>query len=376
MFSPVVDDGVPSIVRAAVTVEQSWHAVPGGTATSVLHTLRALAGRDDVDVVGVAARHAARAPEPFVPPVPVTHLPLPRRALYEAWHAVRWPPVQLATGPVDIVHATTAAIPPRSSPLVVTVHDLAFLHAPEHFTRNGNRFFRRGLTLARRHADLVLVPSQATADDCERVGIGADRIRLVPHGVEALPVTADDVVDVRRRHGLARPYVLWCGTLEPRKNLPTLLAAFARLAVDKPDLDLVLAGPSGWGDAGTGHHLPVGRVHALGFVDESDLHALYAGARAFCYPSLREGFGMPVLEALAHGVPVVTSAGTPMAELVGHGGLVVPATDTEALADALIATTGVQHDSLAAGARPAAGGYTWERAADLTVAAYREVTGR
>ena len=256
--------------------------------------------------MGVAARHGAPAPAPFTPPVPVAHLPLPRRALYEAWHGLRVPAVQRATGPVDVVHATTPAIPPKRGPLVVTVHDLAFLHAPEHFTRHGNRFFRRGLALARRHADLVLVPSQDTADDCLAAGIDADRLRLVPHGVRALPVTDEGLATVLARHALNRPYVLWCGTLEPRKNLATLLPAFARLARCEPDLELVLVGPAGLGRGAAARRADrpdPARVRALGFVPDADLHALYAGARAFAYPSLREGFGLPVLEAMAHGRP-------------------------------------------------------------------------
>lgn len=358
----------------AITIEQSWHAVPGGTATSVLQTMEALADRDDVAVVGVSARHRSPPPTAFTPPVPVRQLPLPRRVLYETWHGLRWPPVQMATGRVDVVHATTSAIPPRSAPLVVTVHDLAFLHTPGHFTRHGNRFFRRGLELTRRHADVVLVPSRATWDDCERAGIDAARLRLVPHGVRTLPVTDHDIAASRKRHGLDRPYVLWCGTREPRKNLPRLLEAFSRLG--STDLDLVLVGPRGWGEAADRVDVGTDRIHALGFVDDLTLHALYAGARAFCYPSLREGFGMPVLEALSHGVPVVTSAGTPMAEMVGAAGLVVPPTDVDAITEALCAATGVQHDTLAEAARGAAAGHTWQAAAELTVKAYREVSAR
>lgn len=363
-------------LRAAVTVEQSWHRVPGGTATSVLRTLESMVHRTDVQAVGVAAAHRRPPPAPFAPPVPVVHLPLPRRALYESWHVLRLPAVQRATGDVDVVHATTSAVPPRTAPLVVTVHDLAFLHAPEHFTRNGNRFFRQGLALTRRDADLVLVPSAGTAADCERAGIGADRIRLVPHGVRVPGVPADAVARVRRRHSLDRPTILWCGTLEPRKNLPTLLKAFARLVAEGREEDLVLVGPQGWGAALDGVDLDPARVRALGFVDDAELHALYAGARVFAYPSLREGFGLPVLEALAHGTPVVTSSGTPMEELVGDAGLAVPATDAAALAEALVEALDGSHDRFAAAARPRAAARTWDHAADLTVAAYAEAAGR
>jgi len=371
------------VSRAAVTVEQFWHRVPGGSATSVLHVLASVpevnataAAPDRVDVVGVAARHRHQPSAAALQlPVRVHHLPLPRRLLYEAWHGARRPRVQLATGPVDVVHATTAAIPPRSAPLVVTVHDLAFLRTPEHFTRNGNRFFRRGLELTRRWADVVLVPSTQTLDDCAAAGIGTDRLRLVPWGVRPASTTAQQSQAALDRHGIRRPYVLWCGTTEPRKNLPTLLAAFAQVAAAVPDLDLVLVGPPGWGDAlGSGPRPPRERVHVLGYVDDPDLQGLYAGATAFCYPSLFEGFGMPVLEAMAHGVPVVTSTHSPMAELAGDAGLVVPATDVTALAQALVAACGSEHDRLAARAAGRAGGYRWQDAARATLQAYRDVS--
>ncbi|GAB2685671.1 glycosyltransferase family 4 protein [Thalassiella azotivora] len=359
-------------LRVAVTVEQSWHPVPGGTATSVVQLLEAMTARDDVQVVGVAARHRRPAPPEFAPPVPVRHLPLPRRLLYPTWNGLRRGAVQRATGPVDVVHATTFAVPPRAgAPLVLTVHDLAFLHAPEHFTAHGVRFFRRGLEVARRDADLVVVPSRQTLDDCLAAGLPAERLRLVPHGVRTLPVAPARVREVLDRHGLRRPYLLWCGTHEPRKNLATLLRAYA-LVAGTVDVDLVLVGPQGWGPSAPDVDVPADRVHAVGFVPDDELHALYAGARAFCYPSLREGFGMPVLEALSHGLPVVTSTGTPMEDLLDGGGLAVPPLDVTAVADALEHVLGPARDELSALALRAARGRSWDVAADRTVDVYRE----
>ena len=230
----------------AVTLEQCWHRVPGGTATSILGTVAALARRDDVEVVGVAARHGEPPPAPFRPAVDVRHLPLPRLALYEAWHGLRWPPVERATGPVDVVHATAVAVPPTRAPLVMTIHDLAFLADPSLVTRHGNRFFRRGTELARRHARLVLVPSEATAAECREAGFDPDRLRIVPWGVDPQPVAPGDVEGVRRRFGLQLPYVLFVGTVEPRKNLGGVIGAVAGLA--GRDLDLVIVGPEGWNE--------------------------------------------------------------------------------------------------------------------------------
>ncbi len=360
-------------MRVALTLEQCWHRVPGGSATSILGLARALATRDDVEVVGVAARHPGPPPEPWVPPVPVHHLPLPRLALYEAWHALRRPVVERATGPVDVVHATAVAVPGHRAPLVVTVHDLSFLRAPEHATRHGLRFFRRGTELARRHARLVLVPSEATARECEAVGIGRDRLRVVPWGVEAARADEAAVEDVRRRHELDRPYVLFCGTVEPRKNLPRLVEAVA--ALDRSDIDLVLVGAEGWNEDLDAllARLP-GRARSLGFVDLADLAPLYAGAAAVAYPSLREGFGLPVLEAMAQGAAVVTSRGTATEEVAGDAAVLVEPTSVPSIAEGLDRVLADPAGAAAIGerARARASAFTWERTAELTVAAYRE----
>ena len=356
-------------MRLAVTLEQCWHRVPGGTATSVLRTVDALTEREDVEVVGVAARHGDPPPEPFQPSVPVWELPLPRRALYESWHRLRRPAVERATGPVDAIWASAVAVPPRSAPLVVTVHDLAPLHHPEHTPKRARAFYRRAFELARTEADLVCCPSLATLLDCAAHGFDRGRLRHVPWGVTTTAATPEQVAETRSRLGLEGDYVLWTGTIEPRKNLPVLVDAFARVA--RPGLTLALVGPDGWNEDLAPQIAGRDDVTTLGFVSDTDLAALYAGAAVFCYPSLLEGFGLPVLEAMAQGAPVVTSAGTATEELVEGIGAAVDPKDPQPVADAL---TAVLDDPAEAARRGSAGrARAAERTWNATAAAMMDV---
>jgi glycosyltransferase involved in cell wall biosynthesis len=351
-------------VRVAMTLEQCWHRVPGGTAVAALELAAALRDRPGLELVGVAARHREPPPEPWHPPIPVRHLPVPQALLYEGWHYVGRPRV----GEADVIHATGVAVPPRSAPLAVTVHDLSYLVYPEHFSRAGRRFFRRALALMRERADVILCSSQATVEHCARVGMERGRLRHVPLGVHAPLVVDGDVEAVRTRYALERPYVLWTGTVEPRKNLPRLVEAFD--GIDS-DLQLVLVGPRGWNEQVTERP----RVRMLGFVPQADLGALYAGAEAFCFPSLLEGFGFPVLEAMAQGTPVVTSLGTSTEELGRDAAVLVDPHDVAAIRHGLervLREPALARELRAAGPRRA-GEYTWGRTADLVEAAYREL---
>ena len=296
---------------------------------------------------------------------------MPPHVLYETWHRLRRPHVERATGPVDVIHATGVAVPPRTAPLVVTVHDLSYLVYPEHFSAQGRRFFRQALELTRRDADLVLCSSEATRRHCEEAGLDPGRLRVVPLGADVAAASEEDVARVRAAHGLERPYVLWVGTLEPRKNLPRLLEAYARLDTEA---ELVLVGPRGWNQELD----PPPGARLLGFVPGEDLPPLYAGAAAFCFPSLLEGFGMPVVDAMAQGTPVVTSSGTSTEEIAGDAGLVVDPLDVDAIAGALdrVLRDPELAQRLGEAGRARAATYTWERTAALTAEAYSEVAGR
>jgi glycosyltransferase involved in cell wall biosynthesis len=288
-----------------------------------------------------------------------------------------WPRVERATGPVDLIHATGYAVPPRSRPLLVTLHDLAWRHDPANFTRNGVLFFEAGLRRVEADADLVLCPSQATLDDCVAAGIERRRLRRIPWGITSHQVDPDEIERVRRTYGLAGRYILFVGTVEPRKNLPRLLDAVARLP--QQDVTLAVVGPPGWGpDLGPKAEALGDRVNLIGFVPNGDLGPLYAGASVMCYPSLVEGYGLPVAEALGHGAPVVTSKGTATEELVADGaGIAVDPTDVDAIAGAVAEV--LDDDELARRLRRAglarAAQTTWHDTAERTIAAYDEVVG-
>ncbi|MGH9134974.1 MAG: glycosyltransferase family 4 protein, partial [Ilumatobacteraceae bacterium] len=307
--------------------------------------------------------------EPWRPPVPVAMLPLARPWLYEAWLRFRWPPVERATGPVDVCHATGLVPAPTRAPLVVTVHDLAFLRHPGAFTSHGVRVMRRSLDRIGRHADIVVCSSQATMADVEEAGISRDRLRHVPLGVDSAQASADDVLHVRERHALPSRFVLFVGTVEPRKNLGRLARAIARL--DEP-LPLVIAGADGWGGA-AGDVAGAGiDAHFLGVVGDADLPGLYAAASVFAYPSVWEGFGLPVAEAMAQGTPVVTSRDTSTAE-VGAGAVVlVDPLDVDDIARGLTEALG-DRERLNDAGRARAAELTWSVAAAATRAVYAEV---
>jgi glycosyltransferase involved in cell wall biosynthesis len=362
-------------MRVAYTLEQCWHRVPGGTAVAALQVLRVLQHIEATDagagieVVAVAGRHRASPPAPWDPGTPIAKLPIAAPWLYETWLRLGWPRVERAAGRVDVTHATTIITCPSAAPVVVTVHDLAFRHEPEHFTAHGVRVFERSLRRIRDHAALVLCSSTATADDLRAAGIEAARLRLVPLGVDATPAAPDAVRRVRDSHSLPPRFALFVGTIEPRKNLANLAAAMRMLAEPLP---LVVVGADGWGDGAAGTY---GDVRFLGFAPQQDLAALYAAATVFCYPSVREGFGLPVLEAMAQGTPVVTSLGTSTAEVAGNAAELVDPMDPGDIARGIAAALD-RADELARLGRARAASQTWDRTARLTVDAYREAATR
>ena len=329
MMGPVDTEVRP--IRVAYTVEQCWHPSPGGTAIAALRIARELRSRsNDVELHLVAGKHPRAPIAEFRPTGSVAMLPLARPALYETWNRLNWPRVESVTGEIDVAHATGLVPCATAAPLVVTVHDLAFVHDPAKFSRQGVRMMNRSLEAIIRRADLVICSSEATRLDCMVAGIAADRLRLVPLGVDVTEVSADAVERVRRRYLLPEEFVLFVGTLEPRKNLSRLADAMSRPNMPGP---LVVAGAEGWGDVGIADS---GDTRFLGFVPDGDLAPLYAAATVFAYPSEREGFGLPVAEALAQGAAVVTSRGTSTEEVAGGAAVLVDPFDVDDIARGII----------------------------------------
>jgi glycosyltransferase involved in cell wall biosynthesis len=359
--------------HAAFLLEQCWHTVPGGTAVAAVGLAAALADLPDVTVTGIAARHARPPADGPMPPVPVVHSRLPRPALYEAWHRTGRPRVEnMGADPgFSIVHASGGAVPATHLPLVATIHDLAWRHEPGHSTRRGRRLFEAWLADAAQ-ADHVTCPSQATRTDLLAAGFRADRVSVIPLGADPVAVDPGAAAALRSHYGLDGPFVLWVGTTEPRKNLVRLVSAMEQI----PDVPLVLVGPAGWKEDAASVTEPLGeRAHIVGRVDEATKHAWYAAADVFAMPSLLEGFGLPVLEAMGHATPVVTSAGTATAEVVGDTGTTVDPTDTDAIAGAISGLLADPDEASRMGeaCRQRAATMTWAVAATATADVYHRV---
>jgi glycosyltransferase involved in cell wall biosynthesis len=361
-----------SRVRVALTFEHCWRDVPGGTGIAAVELGRALSARTDVAVVGVAGRHRRPATAGYEPSVAMTHLPWAGALLVESSLRFGFPRVESVTGPIDVLHATTI-IPFAVSaevPLVVTIHDLAFLHHPQFFTARGRHVFVRSLDVLRRRATLVMCSSRATLDDCAANGFSPERLRLVPLGVRLRAVTEPQVSDVRRRLGLPNDYLLFVGTLEPRKNLARLLEAHTALGNTAPAL--VIAGASGWGtDDQRSLLTSTDNVRFIGHVSDDDLPAVYAGASVLCYPSLMEGFGLPVLEAMSHGTPVVTSRGTATEEVAGGAAVLVDPHSVDSIADGIRDALSRRRELSQLGVERAKGA-SWEATAGLVAQVYRD----
>lgn len=352
-------------MRLEVVLEQCLAPVPGGTGRFSREIAAALARRaaPGDEVTSVVAWHRDVAPAVVEGVRGPRRLPLPRRGLVAAW--------ERGTGPGgrgDVLLAPTPLWPQRSAPpAVVVVHDAVPWTHPQTLTPRGVAWHRSAVEAAARDAALVAVPTRAVADELGRF-VPLRDVLVVGEGVSgdlALPADADARA---ARLGLPEQYLLTVATLEPRKGLDVLLAALAQPGA--PDLPLLCAGQPGWGGqdpqalaAAAG--LAPDRVRLLGRVPDADLAVLLDRATALVVPSRSEGFGLPLLEAMAAGTPVVTSEAAALVE-VGGGAARTAALEPRALAAALAEVAGDPglRVAMSAAGRERAAAYTWDDAAD------------
>ena len=364
-----------------------------GVGAFCLGALGALGEREDVEVGAFAVSWRRRQGIRHHLPagVAVIDTPMPARPLHAAWERSRVPPVEWFIGRHDVVHGSNFVVPPtRRAARVATVHDLTAIRFPEMcdaYTRHYPGLVRRAVA----EGAWVHTPSRFVADEVvELLGVPAERVRAVHHGVPALdpadPSDPSEPVEPAAAAGPAppdkgAPYVLALGTVEPRKDLPTLVRAFDPVAAAIPDVRLVVAGPDGWGTeafaaalSGAAHR---DRVDRVGYVDGARRAALLRGACLYVYPSIYEGFGLPTLEAMTAGVPVVTTTAGALPEVVGDAAVCVAPGDVEALAASITAllTDEDRRGELVERGRRRAAQFSWAATGQGLADLYRDAVG-
>ena len=315
----------------------------------------------------------------------LNRLPMSRPPVRIAWEQSVLP-LELVRERADLLHALAFVSPLAwRGKSVVTVYDLSFLRFPEVYNRSNRLYLGTFTPPSLRRAERVITISEdARRDVIELCGVAPERVTAILLAADArfAPAGAADVEAFRRRQGLPERFVLYQGTLQPRKNVETLVRAYALLrSQGNDDHILVLAGPRGW------QHEPIfdlirqlgleGAVMFPGFVPDDDLPLWYSSATVFAFPSRYEGFGLPLLEAMACGTPVVSSNASSLPEVVGDAGLLVDPSDAEGLSGSLrrLLDDEALRSSLSAAGRARAQTFSWRRTASETVQVYREVLG-
>ena len=377
---------------------------PVGAGQYTLQLTRVLDQRPDVELLVVARRRDGSRWRAVAPGSGVVTVAPELRPLRLAWEQIRLP-VLLKHQTVEVHHGPHYTMPEHSKvPAVVTIHDLSFFEAPQWHERSKVLLFQRAIRVAARRAAVVVCPSQATADELARWcrvdgdvvvahhGVDLDRFRPVESapGSDAALLSELEIGSTRVRGsggagagggagrlGDGTPFLVFVGTLEPRKDVPTLVHAFARVAGRHPEARLVLAGGAGWGASQVEDAVAASgmrsRIIRTGYVKDDIIPALFRAAVAVVYPALYEGFGLPALEAMACGAPLITSSGSAMEEVTGDSATLVPPGDVVALSEALdgaLAGDGPDAERRRRGLDIAAR-HTWAASASKHMEAYR-----
>jgi glycosyltransferase involved in cell wall biosynthesis len=353
----------------------------GGAVAEVVHALSALDNAPDLIPFTLslrARRHRADVP------AATRYVPIPARVLLTTWARSDVPRIDRWIRPARVLHATNYLTPPSRLPTVITIHDCSFVRFPELCSPEVRRIepiVRRAL----RRGAFVHTPSEYVADEVREffaAELGdADRVTAIAWGAPTPPPSIPSLSADLARHVGDSPYVLAIGTIEPRKNYPNLVAAFAEVAGEHPELQLVLVGASGPDrdrvEDALGQCEPDTRrrIVLTGIVDDEQKHALLTRASVLVYPSLYEGFGLPLLEAMAASVPVVASAAGSIPEVASDAAILVPPTDVHELAAAIAeaATNGETRDRLIERGAARVRDFSWERTAHGLAGLYERV---
>jgi glycosyltransferase involved in cell wall biosynthesis len=312
--------------------------------------------------------------------------PLSERWLYRLWYRLKLPlPVQLMTGQLDLFHSPDFVLPPvrNDIPTIVTVHDLSFVHYPKTFTPALVNYLNNVVPWSVERATHILADSQATKDDLMNIwGVTAEKVTVLYSGVSGRfrPVTNNKQLSaVRQKYDIGdAPYLVSVSTLQPRKNFQMLIRAFKPVAAEQPH-NLIIAGGKGWLYeemlAEVEKQGLEGRVKFIGFVADGDLPALYSEASLMVFPSLYEGFGLPLLEAMACGVPVLSSNSSCLPEVAGEAAVLLPPTDQDAWSQSMndLLSNSSQRARMVAAGFLQARKFTWKKAAVQLQAIYQSL---
>ena len=350
----------------------------------LLRHLAALAPKSQF--LGLATGLASIEPSDLPRSMVYRQVRVPTRLMHRLWSIAHAPRADALLNGLDVYHATNYFLPPtKSAHRVLTIHDMAFLARPDLCSPKITRSFAKYVPRFLEQADAIIACSESTKADILHYSNAEPAKVTVAYEAAGEDFTRMDRATaaerVTRACGLEGPYLLFVSTLEPRKNVPTLLRAFAQVAKDIPHR-LVLAGGLGWNTAPIFETLDKlqlgGRVTRLGFVENhSDLSALYSAADAFVFPTRYEGFGLPLIEAMTCGCPVVTSNNSSVPEVTGDAAVRVDADDVEGLAAAIRRVLEDEHlrQSLRSRGFDQARKFSWERCARITLDIYRSLTG-
>jgi glycosyltransferase involved in cell wall biosynthesis len=358
---------------------------PVGAGRYTVELVSALDRLGEIQVSLLARRGDAHRWAVLAPTATVHALAPTNRPARLVWEQTRAPRFAADLG-VDVWHGPHYTGPLRATvPTVVTVHDLTFFDHPEWHERTKVAYFRRMIPAAVERASAIVAVSSFTASGIRRRFDPGAPVYVAPHGVDHATFRTDAAPDEGARLraiGVQAPYIAFVGLLEPRKNVPALVRAFARVSAERPNLRLVLAGGDGWGadavrDAVAASGV-ASRILRPGYVPADTVPVLLRNAELVAYPSLVEGFGLPALEALACGAALVGTSGSAVEEVVGDAALLVPPDDVDALAAALDWLLTDPHARIDLGLRgPArAAGYTWEASAAVHLEAYRHAAAQ